>query len=167
MYHNYLDLQDLVIFRSRSSNLPQYMTCDVRGEHAFCINSQWHSDPTELTLVHGQLKQKTCLYMHSTENQFQTPTKCSSIVSDPNKFAAKNFRSLQLSFRPLPVIINGSSLSQIFSEICKFKYRGLFFQEPTLCHFLRHQFYYFHDILHLCNCEKFALTISTLRINEI
>ena len=43
---------------------------------------------------------------------FQTPTKCLSNVSDPNKFAGKNFRSLQLSFRPPPpVIINDSSLT--------------------------------------------------------
>ena len=29
-------------------------------------------------------------------------------------------------------------IRQIFFEICKFKYKGLFFQEPTLGHFLRH-----------------------------
>ena len=38
---------------------------------------------------------------------------------------------------------------QIFCEICKFKYRGLFFQEPTLGHFLKYQFNYFHYILYL------------------
>ena len=39
------------------------MICDVRGEHAFRISSQGHSDPAELTLVYGHFKQKTCLYM--------------------------------------------------------------------------------------------------------
>ena len=51
-----------------------------------------------------------------------------------------------------------SPICQILFEIYKFKYRGLFFQEPTLGQFLRYmyQFYYFHDILDLYNCERYA-----------
>ena len=49
-----------------------------------------------------------------------------------------------------------SLIRQIFFEICKFEYKGFFFQEMTLGHVLRYQFYHFRDILRLHNSEKFA-----------
>ena len=52
-------------------------------------------------------------------------------------------------------------IRQIFFEICKLIYKDSFFQKPTLGHFLKYQFYYFHDILHFHNND------STLKINEI
>ena len=45
-------------------------------------------------------------------------------------------------------------ICQIFFEICKFRYRGSFFQKQTLGHFLKCQLYDFHDILN--NCETFV-----------
>ena len=50
-----------------------------------------------------------------------------------------------------------SPICQIYFEICKFKYIGLFCKELTLGHFLRYQFNYFNDILHLYNCKKFTI----------
>ena len=81
-----------------------YIFCDVRGEHAFCISSQLHSDSTELTQVYVQFKQQTCFtHVLSTESQFETPTKCLSIVSDPNKFCWKKIQTPAAMLPPPPL----------------------------------------------------------------
>ena len=58
-------------------------------------------------------------------------------------------------------------VGQMFVEICRFGCGGLVFPGADFTPFLGYQFYYFYDIIYLCNCEKFALTFSTPKINEI
>ena len=61
-----------------------------------------------------------------------------------------------------------SDLSDILFEVRKFKYRGLFFQEPTLGHFFEVSVLLFFTIFFIFMIARSSLlNDSTLKINEI